>query len=61
MQKAIRTDEQYRRECEARVVLRMPLQQRRDFLAMVEKARGKDATDALKAEMTRQFAERKAR
>lgn len=38
-------------ECEARELLRWPLQKRRDFLANAEKQRGKVAIEELKAKM----------
>lgn len=51
-----RTDEAWRRECEARDVLkRMDLEQRREYLQGVEKRRGKAACEELKAEIERQF------
>ena len=50
--------ESHRRECEARAALALPLAIRREFLATVEKRRGKPAADALKTEMTKQFAKR---
>lgn len=53
--------ENWRRETEARAVLAMPLHNRREFLAQVEKRRGKLAAEALKTEMTKQFAKRSAR
>lgn len=50
--------ENWRRETEARTVLALPLHNRREFLAQVEKRRGKPAAEALKTEMTKQFAKR---
>ncbi|MGC8703736.1 MAG: DUF7696 family protein [Thiomonas sp.] len=48
--------EQYRLECEARYILRMPLADRRRWLAELERVRGK--VDALKDEIVRQWQQR---
>lgn len=40
--------EKYRFECELRYISNMELQERRNYLALVEQARGKQATDKLK-------------
>ncbi len=52
--------EQYRRECEARMVLAWPLLKRRKYLLSVEDARGKDGREYLEAEMIRQWNLKKA-
>ena len=49
--------EQHRNECEARDILKMPLDKRRQWLAELEEKRGD--ISVLKDEMTRQFNERK--
>ena len=50
--------EAHRRACEAREVLRWPLEQRREYLAAVERQRGKVAADILRAEIKAQHAAR---
>lgn len=50
--------ESHRRACEAREVLRWPLEQRRDYLTAVERQRGKIAADILRAEIKAQHAAR---
>ena len=52
--------EEWRRECEARLVLSWPLQARRDFLAQVLKRRGVRAQHMLMDDMTKMHAARKA-
>lgn len=42
----------WRLECEARLVLTWPLDQRQDYLAAVEKARGAEAAQALRNAIT---------
>lgn len=49
--------EQYRNECEARDILKMPLDKRRQWLAELAEKRGD--ISVLKDEMIRQFNERK--
>ena len=51
--------EQHRRECEARQVLKWPLTKRREYLAAIEKHRGKEGRKYLEEEMTRQWAIKK--
>lgn len=51
---------EWRRECEARDVLAKPLEARREYLAEVEKKRGKPAADELKAAITAEWERRKA-
>jgi hypothetical protein len=43
--------EDYRRACEARLVLSWPLAKRRAYLADIERIRGAAAADALRTEM----------
>lgn len=51
--------EDWRAECEARVVCDMPtLRDRRDYLERVEKARGAAAVDRLKRDIARQWSAR---
>ena len=47
--------EQYRRECEARTVLRWPIAKRRDYLTQVETHRGVDGRRYLEEEIRRQW------
>ena len=57
MDRGFTWSEQHRNECEARYILKMPLDKRRQWLAEMEKKRGD--ISVLKNEMTRQFNERK--
>ena len=57
MDRGFTWSEQYRNECEARYVLAMPLDKRRQWLAELEKKRGD--ISVLKDEILRQFKERK--
>ena len=50
--------EAHRRACEAREVLRWPLERRRAYLDAVERQRGKVAADILRAEIKVQHAAR---
>ena len=50
-------NEAFRAACEARWVLAQPLAARRQYLADVEKRRGKTATDRLKADIERLWRE----
>ncbi len=50
--------EPHRLACEAREVLRWPLQQRRDYLQAVHAKRGPAAAEALRAELRAQYAQR---
>jgi len=50
-----KTSEEYRRITEAISTLQTPLQQRRNYLLLVEKHRGKVAAEELKKEMVIQF------
>lgn len=50
--------EAHRRACEAREVLRWPLERRREYLTAVERQRGKVAADILRAEVKVQHAAR---
>jgi len=45
------SSESWRRECEARAVLSWPLEKKREFLKAVEKHRGQQAAEMLKADM----------
>lgn len=47
--------EQYRHECESRMVARMSKAQRLAYYELVQKYRGRDAVLALSAEAKRQF------
>lgn len=47
--------EQYRHECEARMVARMSKAQRLAYYELVQKYRGRDAVLALSVEAKRQF------
>jgi hypothetical protein len=47
--------EQYRLECEARHMLTLPLDQRRNELEEIKKFRGEKATEYLKKEIIIQF------
>lgn len=51
---------EWKLECEARDLLKMPLQKRRDALRRRERERGKASTDQLRAVMTAVFNARKA-
>lgn len=53
--------EQHRRECEARQVLKWPLLKRREYLAAIEKIRGKEARTYLEEEISRQWAAKRPR
>lgn len=44
--------EEYRHECEVRAVANMPLQKRREFLALVQEKRGLDARLKLQEGLT---------
>jgi len=46
-----KNSEEWRRICEATSTLKTPLQQRRKYLLLVEKHRGKAAAEELKKEM----------
>jgi hypothetical protein len=50
-----KNSEEWRRICEATSTLKTPLQQRRKYLLLVEKHRGKAAAEELKKEMVIQF------
>lgn len=47
--------EDYRRACEARLVLSWPLAKRRAYLQDIERIRGASAAQALRTEMEAQF------
>lgn len=51
--------EQYRHECEARMVARMSKAQRLEYYELVQKYRGRDAVLALSAEAKRQYEQMK--
>jgi hypothetical protein len=46
---------EFRRECEARHVMKMPYEQRRDFYAGVLRERKQKGLDELKEEIRRQY------
>lgn len=48
------TPEDWRRECEARYVLRLPFDQRRPYIELVGRRRGKEAQEALGLEVEKQ-------
>jgi hypothetical protein len=52
--------EEYRKQCEARFALSMPLQARRLYLANVESKRGKPARLELESEMITQWTKTKS-
>ena len=54
------TDEEHRKQCEARFALSMPLQARRLYLANVESKRGKLARLELESEMITQWTKNKS-
>jgi len=47
--------EQYRRECEARWVLRLPFAERRPWLAIIGQKRGEEGRRYLEVEVIRQY------
>ena len=47
--------EQYRKECEARQVLKWPFEKRKPYLELVGKRRGERARMALEKEIIRQY------
>lgn len=53
--------EEYRFECELRYVSDMELQERRNYLALVEQARGKQATDKLKERLVDLWNQKKSK
>lgn len=53
--------EEYRFACEVRTVLRLTLPERRQYLELVEKKRGKGACDRLKTAITQEWTRMKAR
>lgn len=52
--------EQYRKECEARQVLKWPFDQRKPYLELVGKKRGEQARMELEQEIIRQYRMSKA-
>ena len=52
--------EQYRVACEVRKVLEMPLNERREYLAKVDHARGKSSGQELRAQVQAEWLRRKA-
>ena len=52
--------ERYRHSCEIRDLLARPLEDRREMLKKIERTRGKEATDKIRADLTAEWARRKA-
>lgn len=51
--------DKHRKDCEIKAIMKMDLQQRRDFFERAEKARGSRAVELLKKEFSIAFHERK--
>lgn len=52
--------EEWRRECEARLVLSWPLARRRAYIADIERIRGPKAAETLRADIEAQWRARKS-
>lgn len=50
------SSEEHRRECEARFVLSLEKQKRREYLELVRSKRGEAGADVLKADVERMYA-----
>ena len=53
-----KSSEEWRNECEARYLLTLPLEKRREMLEGISKKRKAEAVSKLKAEIVRQFNEK---